>query len=140
MERTIGLLILLLISGTKLNAQSFTENEIIGTWTVKEINVMTRLPEDQKKSIELLKAAFLRSKFIFSSDNSFDFDFELEKMRIINGHWKFNSNSKSFIIQDWKDKNSNNWKLMEIVPKKEGNKIIFQIHDIFVELIMNKEF
>ena len=61
-------------------------------------------------------------------------------MRIINGHWKFNSNSKSFIIQDWKDRDTNNWKLMEIVPKKEGNKIIFQIHDIFVELIMNKEF
>lgn len=140
MKKTIGLLILLSISGIHLKAQSFTENEITGTWTVQQINVMTRLPDDQKKTIELLKAAFLRSKFIFNPDNTFVFDFEIEKMRIQNGHWKFNDISKSFIIQDWKDKDTNNWKLMEIVPKKEGDKIIFQIHDIFVELVMNKEY
>ena len=140
MKKTIGFLILILLPALQLRAQSVTENEIVGTWSVTQINVLTRLPEDQNKTIETLKAAFLRSKFIFNEDNSFVFDFELDKMRIQNGHWKYNDLKKSFIIQDWKDKDTNNWKLMEIVPKKEGTKIIFQLHDIYVDLVMNKDY
>jgi len=140
MKKTIGFLILILLPALQLRAQSVTENEIVGTWSVTQINVLTRLPEDQNKTIETLKAAFLRSKFIFNEDNSFVFDFELDKMRIQNGHWKYNDQKKSFIIQDWKDKDTNNWKLMEIVPKKEGTKIIFQLHDIYVDLVMNKDY
>ena len=140
MKKTIGFLILILLPALQLRAQSVTENEIVGTWSVTQINVLTRLTEDQNKTIETLKAAFLRSKFIFNEDNSFVFDFELDKMRIQNGHWKYNDQKKSFIIQDWKDKDTNNWKLMEIVPKKEGTKIIFQLHDIYVDLVMNKDY
>lgn len=140
MKKAIWILILIVVPTFQLIAQSLTENEIVGTWSVKQINVLTRLPEEQKKSIEILKEAFLRSKFIFNADNTFVFDFELEKMRIQNGHWKFNDRNKSFIIQDWKDRDSNNWKLMEIVPKKEGDEIIFQLHSIYVDLVMNKDY
>ena len=140
MKKTISYLILFLMPALHLMAQSFTENDIVGTWSVTQINVLTRLPEDQNKTIETLKAAFLRSKFIFNADYSFVFDFELDKMRIQNGHWKFNDQNKSYIIQDWKDKDTNNWKLMEIVPKKEGDKIIFQLHSIYIDLVMNKDY
>jgi|ERR1035437_3644 hypothetical protein len=140
MRNTIGIILLILSLSFQLNAQSFTENDIIGTWTVRQINVLTKIPDEQKKTVDMLKAAFLRSKFIFNSDNSFVFDFELEKMQIQNGHWKYNDYTKSIIIQDWKDKDTNDWKLMEIVPKKDGDKIIFQLHDIFIELVMNKEY
>jgi len=140
MKKTIGYLILILLPALQLRAQSFSEKDIVGTWSVTQINVLTRLPEEQNKTIETLKAAFMRSKFIFNEDNSFVFDFELDKMRIQNGHWKYNNQNKSFIIQDWKDKDTNNWKLMEIVPKKEGTKIIFQLHDIYVDLVMNKDY
>ena len=140
MRKIIGIGFLVLSLSFQLHAQSFTENEIIGTWTVRQINVLTKIPDEQKKTADMLKAAFLRSKFIFNSDNTFVFEFELEKMQIQNGHWKYNENTKSFIIQDWKDKDTNDWKLMEIVPKKDGDKIIFQLHDIFIELVMNKEY
>jgi len=140
MKKTIGYLILILLPALQLRAQSFSEKDIVGTWSVTQINVLTRLPEEQNKTIETLKAAFMRSKFIFNEDNSFVFDFELDKMRIQNGHWKYNNQNKSFIIQDWKDKDTNNWKLMEIVPKKEGTKIIFQLHDIYIDLVMNKDY
>jgi len=140
MKKTIWILILILVPSFQLMAQSLTENEITGTWSVKQINVLTRLPDEQKKSIEILKAAFMRSKFIFNADYTFVFDFELEKMRIQNGHWKYNVQNNSLIIQDWKDRDTNNWKLMEIVPKKEGDKIIFQLHDIYVDLVMNKDY
>lgn len=131
---------MILLPALQLRAQSFSEKDIVGTWSVTQINVLTRLPEEQNKTIETLKAAFMRSKFIFNEDNSFVFDFELDKMRIQNGHWKYNNQNKSFIIQDWKDKDTNNWKLMEIVPKKEGTKIIFQLHDIYIDLVMNKDY
>ncbi len=140
MKKTIGLLVLLLTFLHVTNAQSLTENEIVGTWTVLQINVLTKLPEEQKKTTDMLKNAFLRSKFEFNSDNSFVFDFELEKMQIQNGHWKYNDFTKSVIIQDWKDKDTNNWKLMEIFPKREGDKIIFQFPELFIELVMNKEY
>ena len=140
MKKTIWILMLLVVPLFQLMAQSLNENEIVGTWSVKQINVLTRLPDEQKKSIEILRAAFVRSKFIFNADSTFVFDFELDKMRIPNGHWKFNDRNKSFIIQEWKDRDTNNWKLMEIVPKKEGVEIIFQLHDIYVDLIMNKDY
>ena len=140
MRKIIGIVLLVLSLSFKLYAQSFNENDIIGAWTVRQINVLTKIPDEQKKTVDMLKTAFLRSKFTFNSDYTFVFDFELEKMRIQNGHWKYNDYTKSFIIQDWKDKDTNDWKLMEIVPKIEGDKIIFQLHDIFVELVMNKEY
>jgi len=139
MKKTIGLFIFILASGTQMLAQSLTEDEIVGRWSVTRINVLTRLPEGQEKTIEMQKSAFLRSKFEFMADHSFIFDFELDKMRIQNGHWRYNDYSKSFIIQDWKDKDSNNWKLLEIFTRKEGEKVTFQIHDLFIELEMNKE-
>jgi len=140
MKKILWILILIVVPVFHIIAQTLTENEITGTWSVKQINVLTRLPDEQKKSIEILKAAFLRSKFIFNADYSFVFDFELDKMRIQTGHWKYNGQKKSIIIQDWKDRDTNNWKLMEIVPKKEGDKIIFQLHDIYVDLVMNKDY
>ena len=140
MKKTIGIVIFVFSLGFQLNAQTFTENEIIGTWTVLQINVLTKLPDDQKKTIDMLKDAFLRSKFTFNSDHTFVFDFELEKMKIQNGYWKYNEYTKSFIIQDQKDKDTNDFYLMEIVPKKEGGKIIFQLHNIFIDLVMNKEY
>jgi len=140
MKHTTGLLILMLAFVFQVGAQSLTENEIVGTWSVVQINVLTRLPDDQKKTIDRLKEAFLRSKFEFDADNTFVFNFELEKMQIQNGHWKYNDRTKSYIIQDWKDKDTNNWKLMEIYPIREGNKIIFRFPELFVELIMNKDY
>ena len=140
MKHTTGLLILMLAFVFQVGAQSLTENEIVGTWSVVQINVLTRLPDDQKKTIDRLKEAFLRSKFEFDADNTFVFNFELEKMQIQNGHWKYNDRTKSYIIQDWKDKDTNNWKLMEIYPIREGDKIIFRFPELFVELIMNKDY
>jgi len=140
MNKAIGLILFILMHFLCINAQSFSENEIIGKWSVVQINVLTRLPENQKKEIEQLKDAFMRAKFVFNDDNTFEFDFELEKMRIQHGHWKFNDKSTSIIIQEWKDKDTNNWKLMEIIPVREGSKIIFQMHSIFIDLVMNKDY
>ncbi|MDP4238537.1 MAG: hypothetical protein Q8904_03580 [Bacteroidota bacterium] len=140
LKEAMGFLILMLVFSLQTKAQELTENDIIGKWSVVQINVLTKLPEGQKKTIDLLKEAFLRSTFEFNPDNSFVFDFELEKMKIQNGHWKYNDYKKSFIIQDWKDKDTTNWKLMEIFPKRSGNQVIFQLPELFIELIMNKEY
>jgi hypothetical protein len=140
MKKITGLIILLLSIYLQINAQSLTENEIVGKWSVVQINILTKIPEEQKKTVDRLKDAFLRSTFEFNPDHTFVFDFEIEKMKIQTGCWKYNDYSKSFIIQDWKDRETNNWKLMEINTRKDGDKIIFELHDVFVELVMNKEY
>jgi hypothetical protein len=140
MKKVIGLIIFVLAFNIQIKAQSLAENEIIGKWSVVQINVLTKIPDEQKKTVDRLKDAFLRSTFEFNPDHTFVFDFEIEKMRIQTGSWKYNDDSKSFIIQDWKDRETNNWKLMEINIRKEDNKIIFELHDVFVELVMNKEY
>jgi len=135
-----GLLLIIFTFILQVNAQTLIEDEIVGTWSVVQIKVLTKLPDEQKKTFDMLKEAFLRSKFNFNQDHTFVFDFEIEKMKIPNGYWKYNELNKSFIIQDMKDKDSNDWKLMEIYTKKEDHKIIFQLRDIFVELLVKKEF
>jgi len=140
MKKISGLIIFVFSFYLQINAQSLTENEIIGKWSVVQLNILTKIPDEQKKTVDRLKEAFLRSTFEFNSDHTFVFDFEIEKMRIQTGFWKYNDYSKSFIIQDWKDRETNNWKLMEIKTRKEGNNVIFELHDVFVELVMNKEY
>ena len=140
MKKLTGLIVFVLAFYIQISAQSLTENEIIGKWSVVQIHVLTKIPDEQKKTVDRLKDAFLRSTFEFNSDHTFVFDFEIEKMRIQTGSWKYDDYSKSFIIQDWKDRETNNWKLMEINTRKTDNKVIFELHDVFVELVMNKEY
>ncbi|NQX81207.1 MAG: hypothetical protein HRT66_04320 [Flavobacteriaceae bacterium] len=97
------------------------------------------LPPEQKQQMEMLKTAFLESKFIFKDDKNFSFDFKFEEMRIKNGHWKYNDLTKSFIIQEWKDKETEKSKLMEMTAKKDGDKVIFLLSETFFTLEMRKE-
>jgi len=88
--------------------------------------------------MDMLRNAFLKSKFEFKADGNFSFDFELEEMRIKDGHWKYNELTKSFIIQDWKDKDTDESVLMEIFTKKVDNKILFLLTESFFTLEMKK--
>lgn len=134
-----GLFLLLRIFGLQVNAQTLNDNDIIGTWTVVKVNNLIELPEEQKETMEMLKNAFLKSKFEFKPDKNFSFDFEFEDVRIKDCHWKYNDVTKSFIIQEWKDKETDNRKLMEIFTKKEDGKIIFLLSESFITLEMIKK-
>lgn len=115
------------------------KTDIVGKWTVIKLNNLTQLPDEQKQTMEILRNAFLKSKFEFKADGNFSFDFELEDMRIKDRHWKYNDLTKSYIIQDWKDKDTNKSVLMEIFTETENNKIVFLLTESFFTLEMKKE-
>ena len=140
MKKEILLLCLFLTIGLQTKAQQFTENEIIGTWSVIKVQFLSdKIPNDKKQMIEMLKESFLKSKFIFKADHNFTFDFSYDEMRIENGHWKFNPTTGSILIQDWKDKDKNNTGLMEIIVKKNGDKIIFELSETMLSFDVKNE-
>jgi len=139
MNKILGPLILSVILATQIHGQTLTKTDIVGKWTVEKVIFLTQLPDEQKQTMEMLKNAFLKSKFDFKADSNFSFDFEFDDMRINDGHWKYNVLTKSFIIQDWKDKDTDGSILMEIFAKKESNKILFSLAEAFLTLEMLKE-
>jgi hypothetical protein len=140
MKKGILLICMFLTIGIQIKAQQFNENEIIGTWTVLKVQFLNdKISTEKKQMVEMLKESFLKSKFIFKADHNFTFDFSFEEMRIKNGHWKFNPTTNTILIQDWKDKEKNNSGLMEIVMKKVGEKIIFELSETMLSLEMKNE-
>ena len=135
------LLFLFTIICFQVNAQDLTEAEIIGTWKVIKIGFMDNnpFPKDQKAKLESIKKAFLKSKFYFKEDKHFSFDIAFEDMEIKKGHWKINKSTKAFVIQEWKDKDTNKSLLMEITAKREGDKIFFLLSETFIALEMFRE-
>ena len=139
MKKIIGLLFLLVIIVTKIHGQPLSKTDIVGKWTVGKVINLTQISDEEKQTMEMLKNAFLKSKFEFKADNNFSFDFEFDDMRIKDGHWKYNVPTKSFIIQEWKDKDTDGSILMEIFANKENNNILFLLSETFFTLEMHKE-
>jgi len=139
MKKIIGLFFLFGALGLQVKAQTLTDKTIVGKWSVTKVTELTEIPVGQEKTMEMLKIAFLKSKFEFKADHNFTFDFEFDEMQIKNGHWKYNDVTKSFVIQAWKNKDTDKWKLMEIYTKKEGAKILFLLSESFFTLEMKQE-
>ncbi|HEY3388758.1 MAG TPA: hypothetical protein VGK38_04245 [Prolixibacteraceae bacterium] len=139
MKKTLGLFFFAVTFVIQLNGQTLNRTDIIGKWTVIKLNNFTQLPDKRKQTMEMLRKAFLKSKFEFKADGNFSFDFELEDMKIKDGHWKYNDLTNSYIIQDWKDKDTAKSVLMEIFTKKENNRILFWLAESFFTLEMGKE-
>lgn len=135
------LLLLFCLSNNLVNAQELNETEIIGTWKVVKIQAITNTPfsPQEKAEFEMLKKSFLKSVFHFASNHNFSFDFDIPEMRIKNAYWKYGRSTRTYLIQDWKNKNTKKSLLMEITVKKEGDKVIFLVSESFFELEMRKE-
>lgn len=121
------------------DAQSLTETEIVGSWSVSKVNVLdSNVVKEQKDQFNLLKEAFLKSKFIFKADHKFLFDFSYEEMKVKDGYWRQDKSTNNFIIHDWVDKDTKKYVLMDISANKEGNRILFYISQIPFELEVKK--
>ena len=139
MISAIKITILTLLISLNTYAQISPEKEIVGTWKVVEVRLLIdKVQPDQKEKIDMLKKSFLASRFVFKPDKNFSFDFPFKEMQVKNGHWKYSSVTPSYIIQQWKDKDTDAEKLMEIIVKKENGKTLFLIPETFFELEMKK--
>ena len=139
-SKILGLFFLILFISTKTNGQTLTETDLIGTWKVIEVhNLSDKMPKEEIATMEKLKKAFLKAKFIFKADKKFSFDIGFPDMKIANGHWKINKTNGTITIQEWKDKDSNKSVLMEILTKKNETQVKFLISETFFGLEMQKE-
>lgn len=121
------------------DAQSLTAIEIVGSWSVSKVNVLdSNVVKEQKDQFNLLKEAFLKSKFTFKPDHRFLFDFSYEEMKVKDGYWRQDKSTNNFIIHDWVDKDTKNYVLMEVSANKEGNRILFYVSQIPFELEVKK--
>lgn len=122
-----------------VNAQQLNDTSIIGTWKVTQILFPKNANSEQKEQLKLLEQSFLNSNFIFKVDKHFDFNFDFNDMAIKNGHWKFDKKKEKIIIQEWKDRNTNKFLLMEINLVFEESKIYFALTETPFLLEMIKE-
>lgn len=140
MNRILQSLTLILLFSLHSKAQALTEKEILGTWKVVQIFVPeNKVKADQKQAMDMLKGAFLKSKFRFGADRKFTFDFALPGMQVNNGRWNYNAATKTFVIKDWNDKSAGAGGLMEIETKKTGSKIVFRLADSPFSMEVMKE-
>ncbi len=139
MKKTLLLFLILGFLGGKTSAQSLTGDEIVGTWKVLEINVLKELPQEQLAMMAMLKDAFLKAKFTFEENHNFSFDFTFEGMAISEARWTYNEATNSYTIQASQKKANSQKLLMEIITKKEGDKILFYLSESSISLEMKKE-
>jgi len=124
----------------QIDAQNFNEAELAGGWKVVNIIMLdSEISKEEQASVTLLKNAFLKSKFYFKEDRSFEYKIDVEELQIKKAHWKLRSQTNTVLIQEWKDKSTDDSVLMEIKIKKEKGKILFQIAESPFILEMKKE-
>ena len=139
MKKILLLFLIIGLLGFEISAQTLIKNDIVGTWKVLNVNTVTELPKEELQTMEMLKSAFLKSKFQFEANQRFSFDFLFEEMAINSEHWKYNKATNSYIIQGWEDKDGNETILMEIKVRKENGKVFFFLSESFLFLEMKKE-
>lgn len=121
-------------------AQDITEEEIIGTWKVTEIEGLNKIPNKEAKMMATL---FLDATFKFQEDFRFDlilknknglFEKELLK-EMTNAKWIYNP-EKSLISIGQK---SNNYKIMGIYVSEKETQIYFLLSETSIILKVLKE-
>jgi len=123
-----------------MKGQTLTETDLIGTWKIVKVhNLSENMPKEEMATLERLKKAFLKAKFVFEADKNFSFDIGENELKINNGHWKINKINGTITIQEWKDKNNSKSILMEILTKRNGTQVKFFISETFFGLEMQKE-
>jgi hypothetical protein len=136
--RKICLSFLLLLS-ISLNSQKLNDSTIIGTWRVSKILIHKKASSEEIEQYKALEQSFLNSSFSFKTDKHFDFNFEIKDMAFKNVHWKFDKKKEKLIIQEWKDRKSDKFLLIEIIIIEEEGSIFFALTETPFLLEVAKE-
>jgi hypothetical protein len=130
----------LALAGLASQAQGVSSRDIIGRWKVVNVTIAAvETPDGSAQDVGPIKKAYLTSMFRFNADKHFSFDIDYQKMKIHDAHWKYDDKTKEYIIQDWKDKDTDKAVLMKLSTKKEGDKILFLISESPVLLEVKKD-
>ena len=126
----------------ELRAQTLSEEDLVGDWRVVQIHeISDKMPSEMRQEMEMMRNAFLTSKFQFKPNKNFTFDFSLfdGEIEITNEHWKLDRQTGNVIIQEWKDKDKEKPVLMGIEVLRQAGKTIFVLQETFFSLEVEKE-
>lgn len=140
MRAFLIMIVALLSIAVSAKSQAVTESDLIGKWKVTNFKVLSDgISKQEAMAAEKLKKSFLQAHFEFKGNKRFSFDFEDADMKITNAHWKYNPQTKSALIQEWKDRNADKPVLMEIFIKREGDHLAFLLAETPFILLVEKE-
>jgi len=131
---------LFFVSCTCLKAQTLNWEDIRGEWICKEaVPSGEKIPAQELKGIEILKKAFINSRFVFKSDSIFNLQFPKEShtmlndLKFLNGKkWYFYPQAQMVSIGPYKEN------IMQIYFKKEKDTTFFFIYEMPLALRMEK--
>lgn len=129
-----------LLFGASAFGQSFSEQQVVGTWKVNRVSNQMKtadIPPDRKEMVAQVEKAFLESRFIFQPDHKGSFEFSFQEMAIPNGYWKYNNRSGTITIQDWNEKD-NGPLLMGLQVMENGGKVYFIVEKLPFTLEVEK--
>jgi hypothetical protein len=126
-------LIIALIFGLSLNAQTLTEKEIMGEWNTLKVLIPDEVP--QKNAVKFMTDAFTGSKFNFQGNKLFYFkegktaDKRIKELFFLDGeNWKIN-NDKILVGTE-----NNGFSTMHITVQKNNGKIYFVLPMMSLEM------
>ncbi len=124
------LFLLLFFPLINLNAQSISEQDLIGDWSATKLHPQSNnVPEEIMQQISVIHEAFLNSKFLFKENHLFSFDTPIDDLKKEKAFWDLNPQTGTIEVSDTEEKNSP--MLMEITVIKEDGKIFFMIEETF---------
>lgn len=137
-----NLILFLILLSSISYGQTLNEERLIGIWKVERIIAdFPKMPAEQQKKMDDLKGAFIKSTFEFKENNRFNFNIEFIKEideMMKNVHWKLITNKTEIVIQEWKDKDTDEYQLMGIQISEKNGKIYFVMTESPFVLEMKK--
>lgn len=119
-----------LLIAVPAKSQNIMDSDLVGTWGVTNFKLLsTGFSKEEITKAGTLKKSFLQAHFKFKADKHFSFDFDAADFKIQNARWKYNPNTKSAIIHEWKDGNAIKSILMELYIKRQDGKFIFLLSE-----------
>ncbi len=135
MKKIFATLLLFQILMRYASAQMLSGDDMVGKWEVVDVQVyMEKETPDFKEKMAMLKKGFIGTHFVFKADAHFSYDAEFLDMGIKNGHWKYDEKTKSYIIQEWEDRNADKNAYMGIWAKRDNDRTLLLFDETGLEM------
>jgi hypothetical protein len=111
--------------------------DFVGTWTVKEIQLLEQLPQEQMIKVQKHLDELKTSSLEFLQDHRFSFRSSIADLDIKNEYWYYNEENKIIAVSEWSDRKS--ILLGLIIQNFEENSIQFLIYETPIVMVVEKK-
>jgi hypothetical protein len=128
MKYTLCFLAVCLLASHHVAAQ-VTEQTLVGTWTVKKVNVIESRavdPPSDPKQLNIFKQLFEKMVFVLKADHSCSIKMAMTDARVPKGYWTYDTVSSKIEIINWQNRNNDPpSKMFELFLKDKGGQMLW---------------